>query len=224
VCDGRDILAAVCGVLLAPVVWRYADQRFKSTQQAYWSVITLESMKGPAGIDVASEPISSGLGHAIRSVWTSATQPFRSKRGLNEPTHAGGVVFSRHGESVKYLLVQASKNRDEWVLPKGHIEPGETEREAAVREVKEETGHWAKVVEWIGDVRLGADSNAPMTRIFLMELVKRTKKWPAENRQRYRLPIAKVICQATFPETKRILKQADDHRCKKDESAKGSRR
>ncbi|MCM3902992.1 MAG: hypothetical protein ND866_14895 [Pyrinomonadaceae bacterium] len=34
VAEGRDAVAIVCAVLLVPVVWRYADQRFKSTQQA----------------------------------------------------------------------------------------------------------------------------------------------------------------------------------------------
>jgi 8-oxo-dGTP pyrophosphatase MutT (NUDIX family) len=42
--------------------------------------------------------------------------------------------------TYRYLLVRAKPAPHEWVLPKGHIEPGETAAEAAIREVREETG------------------------------------------------------------------------------------
>ncbi|MBX7139896.1 MAG: NUDIX domain-containing protein [Chitinophagales bacterium] len=47
---------------------------------------------------------------------------------------AGGVVLS---EDQKVLMMF---RRGKWDLPKGKIDPGETDREAAEREVKEETG------------------------------------------------------------------------------------
>ena len=42
-------------------------------------------------------------------------------------------------------MVQASNDPDQWVLPKGHIEPDEDPRHCAIREVKEETGVWARI-------------------------------------------------------------------------------
>jgi len=50
---------------------------------------------------------------------------------------AGAVVFFKEGEKILYLLLRAYKN---WDFPKGEIEPGEDELEAAKREVAEETG------------------------------------------------------------------------------------
>ena len=55
------------------------------------------------------------------------------------PTHAGGVVAREAGGERRYLLVRASRDPG-WVLPKGHIERGETPEQAAVREVAEEAG------------------------------------------------------------------------------------
>ena len=54
-------------------------------------------------------------------------------------TTAGGIVFRRNdtGE-VEILLAQDAKDR--WTIPKGHIEPGETPRQTAEREINEETG------------------------------------------------------------------------------------
>jgi mutator protein MutT len=64
---------------------------------------------------------------------------------------ASAAIF--RGSTV--LLVQRGKGalKGLWSLPGGHIEPGETARAAAVREVREETGVEARIVERLGDVR-----------------------------------------------------------------------
>jgi nucleoside triphosphatase len=53
-----------------------------------------------------------------------------------EPT-VGGLVVSPEG---KVLLVKSHKWRGKYVMPGGHIELGESIREALHREIKEETG------------------------------------------------------------------------------------
>ncbi|HWV57557.1 MAG TPA: NUDIX domain-containing protein [Longimicrobiales bacterium] len=59
---------------------------------------------------------------------------------------AGGVVYRRNGVT-RFLLIRDPYNN--WGLPKGHIEEGETAMEAAEREVREETGltHLRSVTE-----------------------------------------------------------------------------
>lgn len=54
-------------------------------------------------------------------------------------THAGNVVFRTDEGATRYLIISSS-NGLHWVLPKGHIEPGESDEEAALRELREEAG------------------------------------------------------------------------------------
>ena len=58
---------------------------------------------------------------------------------------AGGIV-EQDGE---ILLVQRPRYRD-WSLPKGKLDRGETPLQAALREVREETGYRAKAVSFAG--------------------------------------------------------------------------
>jgi 8-oxo-dGTP diphosphatase len=52
---------------------------------------------------------------------------------------AGGVVWRDGPNGVEVLLVHRPQY-DDWTLPKGKLDAGETDEEAAVREVEEETG------------------------------------------------------------------------------------
>ncbi|HEY8462221.1 MAG TPA: NUDIX domain-containing protein, partial [Blastocatellia bacterium] len=53
---------------------------------------------------------------------------------------AGGVVWRETPRGREVLLIMRPKRQD-WTLPKGHIEKGESWDVAAQREVKEETGY-----------------------------------------------------------------------------------
>ncbi|THD51005.1 MAG: NUDIX hydrolase [Bradyrhizobium sp.] len=61
---------------------------------------------------------------------------------------AGGIVL-RQQETPLVAVVRLRK-RNEWVLPKGKLDDGETPRDAAEREVLEETGHEVSVHEFLG--------------------------------------------------------------------------
>jgi 8-oxo-dGTP diphosphatase len=62
---------------------------------------------------------------------------------------AGGLLW-RAGKRGPELAVVHRPKRDDWSLPKGKLEDGEGFREAALREVEEETGIEARVVGYAG--------------------------------------------------------------------------
>ncbi len=49
---------------------------------------------------------------------------------------AGGIVFNKNHE----IVLLRKKNPDRWIIPKGHVESGETKEKAALREIREESG------------------------------------------------------------------------------------
>ena len=81
---------------------------------------------------------------------------FRRKTAIQEivrePT-SGGIVFrfTKDKKDIEILLIQDSKGR--WTIPKGHIEPGETAKMTARREIEEETGlQNISVLTWLGKI------------------------------------------------------------------------
>lgn len=81
---------------------------------------------------------------------------FRRKTAIQEivrePT-SGGIVFrfTNDQKDIEILLIQDAKER--WTIPKGHIEPGETAKMTARREIEEETGlKNVSVLSWLGKI------------------------------------------------------------------------
>ncbi len=95
------------------------------------------------------------------------------KEVLKEPT-AGGVVYRHNPKSKKaeILLIQDAKDR--WTIPKGHIEEGESAKQTAEREIKEETGlKKVRVGNWLGKINFQYRRKQSLvlmtTDIFLVE-------------------------------------------------------
>jgi len=83
-------------------------------------------------------------------------------------THAGGIVHRPGRDGPEFLLVRPSSGADQWLFPKGHIDPGESPEAAAVREVREETGVDASVVAPVGVLEFRAGDEDVRVVYFVM--------------------------------------------------------
>jgi 8-oxo-dGTP pyrophosphatase MutT (NUDIX family) len=84
---------------------------------------------------------------------TSSEANSRDGRHSREELSAGGVVVRDDEVLVIVPKKRAADGRRVLGLPKGHLDPGETPEQAAAREVREEGGVDAELVERLGDVR-----------------------------------------------------------------------
>jgi len=64
---------------------------------------------------------------------------------------AGGLVLRRRESAYDALLIGRCTPRI-WTLPKGHVEAKESHEQAALREVREETGCWGEIVTKLNDI------------------------------------------------------------------------
>jgi len=70
---------------------------------------------------------------------------------LIEAASCGGIVI--HRGKILLLYKNHVGRYDGWVLPKGTVEKGESLKQTAVREVREEAGADAKIIKYVGKTR-----------------------------------------------------------------------
>lgn len=132
------------------------------------------------------------------------------KARASDITHAGGVLFRQEQGVVKYLLVHASNNPCIWVLPKGHIEGGETHGEAALREVREESGVHAHLVGLVKQVQFKAGDEDVRVKFYLMEYLEEGK--PKEDRNPEWFSFEEALERIQYPESRFVLRAAERKR------------
>jgi 8-oxo-dGTP diphosphatase len=82
---------------------------------------------------------------------------------------AGGLVRRRGANGEAEILVVHRPAYDDWSFPKGKLEPGEREEDAALREVEEETGVRCRLDREIATTRYRDARGRPkMVRYWLM--------------------------------------------------------
>jgi len=81
---------------------------------------------------------------------------------------AGGIVWRRNLGALRIALVRRVRYGGDVALPKGKLHQGETWRQAALREVREETGCPAELGPYAGDITYTVEGRRKLVRFWHM--------------------------------------------------------
>jgi 8-oxo-dGTP diphosphatase len=123
---------------------------------------------------------------------------------MAEVEAAGGVVLDEDGRVV---LVHRPRY-DDWTLPKGKLDPGESFEEAALREVEEETGLRCRLVRELPSIEYRDAKRRPkVVRYWLMEVEADVGFVPNDEVDELRrLPIDEALALLTYDRDHDVLR------------------
>jgi 8-oxo-dGTP diphosphatase len=121
-----------------------------------------------------------------------------------EVAAAGAVVWRRRAGVVEVALVYRARY-DDWTLPKGKLERGESARIAAHREVAEETGARVALGRFLGRTRYRLNADRKTVDYYAARYVDGDFV-PSEEVADVRwLPVADAMASLTFDRDRRVL-------------------
>ena len=123
---------------------------------------------------------------------------------------AGGLVCRRSDQGTAEVLVVHRPAYDDWSFPKGKLEPGEDEEDAAVREVEEETGLRCRLDRELETTRYRDARGRPKTvRYWLMTPVGGRLAAANEVDDARFVPVSEAAELLTYPRDRALLASLD---------------
>jgi 8-oxo-dGTP diphosphatase len=119
---------------------------------------------------------------------------------------AGGVVWRRGENGPEVLVIHRPRNLD-WSLPKGKAKPGESDEEAAVRELEEEIGVRGELGRELPSTRYrDARGRDKVVRYWAVELPPGAEPFPGDGVSEVRwLPLADVTGQLSWDRDREVV-------------------
>lgn len=134
-------------------------------------------------------------------------------RVINERS-AGGVMLVRHGPELLVALIRV-RGGSVLALPKGHLEPGETPEQAALRETREETGLVGRTLAPLEEIsyvfwsRMHGARVAKRVHFFLLEYrAGSIAHHDGEVEGVLLVPIGRAAAALNYPGEQRVMSEA----------------
>jgi 8-oxo-dGTP pyrophosphatase MutT (NUDIX family) len=119
---------------------------------------------------------------------------------------AGGIVFRRQRAGLSILLVRAKRDPSKWIFPKGHIEPGESPRQTAVRETREEAGVDGRAIGAIGEPEeFEWDDQVFRVQYFVIRMISETSQ--TDGREKAWFPFDEAMDRVSFRSARKLLRE-----------------
>jgi 8-oxo-dGTP pyrophosphatase MutT (NUDIX family) len=129
--------------------------------------------------------------------------PFTARRLDMAIQQAGGVIL------LNGRVVLRRTARGEYLFPKGHVEPGETAEQTAIREVAEETGLEVVLVADLGEISFTYQGEDYRVNMFLMRATGQTADWQNHlGRDAVLVPRQKVRDLLSFENYRQVWSRA----------------
>jgi 8-oxo-dGTP diphosphatase len=119
---------------------------------------------------------------------------------------AGGVVWRSSSKGTAKVLLVHRPRYDDWTLPKGKLEPGESARDAAWREVLEETGLECKLGDELAEITYDdRKGRRKRVRYWAMEVVRGGFEPNDEVDEIAWLPVDQAVDRLTYRRDAKLL-------------------
>ncbi|OBF34245.1 NUDIX hydrolase [Mycobacterium sp. ACS1612] len=126
---------------------------------------------------------------------------------------AAGAVLWRHNDdlSAPEVAIIHRPRYDDWSLPKGKVDPGESEPVTAVREIREETGYSSTLGRRLTAVSYPVEQGVKKVRYWAARAGEGEFTPNAEVDELKWLPMAEAMKQLEYPHDRKVLRRFVKH-------------
>jgi len=134
-------------------------------------------------------------------------------RALNEERvlQAAAIPYRWNGGRLEVALI-TRRQGDSWIVPKGHVEPGETPRQSARREASEEAGLLGKIgLRPLGTYEYSKGREERVVHVFLLLVTRQLRSWSEDDfRERQWICIERAIKRVRERGLRQLLRDLDE--------------
>lgn len=135
---------------------------------------------------------------------------------MTKEKSCGAVVFTKDQGEPRYIIIHQTNGV--YCFPKGHVEPGETEEETALREIKEEVGLDVKICEGFrktDEYKFSVNGEKVIQKEVVYFLAEFENQTPHHQESElsgvYLLNIDEALDMLSFDGMRQILQEADEY-------------